>query len=158
MPHSIERVTTATDDARALVTELMAVLAAEYLPEQQHGLSLDALFQPHIHFFVARDASGAVGCGGVALFGAFAELKRMYVRPAARGRGAADALLARIEAAVREAGIARLCLETGDKQLAAIRFYERAGFARCAAFGEYLDLPAAHIVTSVFFEKQLAVP
>lgn len=155
MTFAIERALTPTDDARALVSELQAVLAAEYSPEQQHGLDLGALFQPHIHFFVARDEAAAVGCGGVALLGELAELKRMYVRPAARGRGVAEALLARIEAAVRDAGIARLCLETGDRQLAAMRFYERAGFVRCPVFGDYVDMPAASIVTSVFFEKRL---
>ena len=38
-----------------------------------------------------------------------------------------------------------LRLETGMYQDEAIGFYERAGFERCAAFGDYLDLsPQAH--------------
>jgi putative acetyltransferase len=151
----IERTTTPTDDVRSLIAELEDSLAAEYPPEQRHGLALDAIFQPHIQFFVARVARAAVGCAGVALFAELAEVKRMYVRPAARGRGIADALLARIESVTRDAGLARLCLETGDRQLGAIRVYERAGFSRCGAFGAYAAMPPASIATSVFFEKHL---
>jgi putative acetyltransferase len=151
----IERTTSPTDDVRSLITELEDSLAAEYPPEQRHGLDLDAIFQPHIQFFIARVDGAAVGCGGVAVFADFAEVKRMYVRPAARGHGIADALLERIERVTRDAGLARLCLETGDRQLAAIRVYSRAGFSRCGAFGDYAAMPPASIATSVFFEKYL---
>jgi putative acetyltransferase len=152
---TIERVTAPTDDVRVLISELEQVLGAEYPPEQRHGLSLDAIFQPHIQFFVAHSDTGAVGCGGVALFADLAEVKRMYVRPAARGQGVAEALLDRIEAAVRETGLVRLCLETGDRQLAAIRLYDRAGFSRCSAFGDYAAMPTETIAASIFFEKYL---
>lgn len=151
----IEHTTTPTDDVRSLIAELEDSLAVEYPPEQRHGLALDAIFQPHIQFFVARDAGAAVGCAGVALFADLAEVKRMYVRPAARGRGIADALLARIEIVTRDAGLRRLCLETGDRQIAAIRMYARAGFSRCQAFGPYAAMPPSSIATSVFFEKYL---
>jgi putative acetyltransferase len=151
----IERATAPTDDVRSLIAELEDTLAAEYPPEQRHGLAIDSIFQPHVQFFVARVDGTAVGCAGVALFADLAEVKRMYVRPAARGRGIADALLARIETVARDAGLARLCLETGDRQLAAIRVYGRAGFSRCAAFGDYAAMPPSSIVTSVFFEKHL---
>ncbi len=152
---TIERAHGATPDVRALVHELEQELSAHYPPEQRHGLSLDALFQPHIRFFVAASSGAAVGCGGVALFSDFAEVKRMYVRPSARGTDAASALLARIASEARDAGLAILRLETGDQQMAAMRFYERSGFRRCPAFGTYADMPAAAIATSVFFERQL---
>ena len=155
MPITIERVPVPTDDVRALISELEQVLSAEYPPEQRHGLSLDAIFQPHVQFFVAQGDSGAVGCGGVALFPELAEVKRMYVRPAARGQGVAEALLDSIEAAVRAAGLVRLCLETGDRQLAAMRLYARSGFARCGPFGPYAAMPPETIAASIFFEKYL---
>ena len=75
----------ATDEVRLLIGELEAVLAAEYPPEQRHGLALDAIFQPHVRFFLATRQGAAVGCVGVALFPDFAEVKRMYVRDTARG-------------------------------------------------------------------------
>ena len=144
----IEPALNATDEVRLLIDELEAVLAAEYPPEQRHGLALDAIFQPHVRFFVATRQGAAVGCGGVALFADFAEVKRMYVRETARGQGVADAILARIEEEVRRARLSLLRLETGTRQLAAMRLYARMGFKECAAFGEYA-------LNSVFLEKGL---
>jgi putative acetyltransferase len=151
----IEAGLTATDEVRALVGELETVLAAEYPPEQRHGLDIDAIFQPHVRFFIARLRGAAVGCGGVALFPDFAEIKRMYVRDAARGQGVADAILARIEEEVRSAGLSWLRLETGDRQAAAMRLYARAGFRECPAFGAYAQMTPESIATSVFFEKRV---
>jgi putative acetyltransferase len=152
---AIEEVRSATEDVRALVGELDLALAAEYPPEQRHGLTLAAIFAPSIRFFVAHLNGLAVGCGGVALFADFGEVKRMYVREAARGRGVAQSLLARIEQAAREAGLDVLRLETGDRQIAALRFYQRAGFRLRPAFGAYATMPPQAITTSVFLEKRL---
>jgi putative acetyltransferase len=152
---TIARATSPTHDVRALVGELEAGLSVDYTPAQTHGLPLSALFEPHIRFFVASRDGVAVGCGGVALFTDFAEVKRMYVREAERGRGTAEALLARIEVEAREAGLRILRLETGHRLFAAMRFYERAGFRRCEVFGAYATMTAEAIETSVFFEKQL---
>lgn len=153
---AIEPALAPTEEVRALVGELESILSADYSPEQRHGLSIDAIFQPHIRFFVARSDGTPVGCGGVALFSDFAEVKRMYVRHAARGSGAAQALLARIERETREAGLELLRLETGNRAHAAIRFYERSGFAKCSAFGAYATMAPAAVVTSLFYEKKLA--
>lgn len=152
---SIDLAPSATDEVRDLIGELDRELSAEYSPEQRHGLSLEAIFQPHIRFFLARLDGAAVGCGGVALFADVAEVKRMYVREVARGRGVAQALLAQIEAEARKAGLALLRLETGDRQVAALRFYARAGFQPCAAFEPYTTMAPRAITTSVFLEKRL---
>jgi putative acetyltransferase len=151
----VEIVRSPTDEVRALIGELQRVLSAEYPPEQRHGLTLEAIFEPHIRFFLARLNGNAIGCGGVALFADFAEVKRMYVREAARGRGVAQALLKRLEAEARGAGLSALRLETGDRQHAAMRLYERAGFTRCGAFGAYAAMPPDAVATSIFFEKSL---
>jgi putative acetyltransferase len=153
----IEAAPRATEEVRLLIGELDSVLSAEYTPEQQHGLTFDAIFQPHVRFFLARLRGAAVGCCGVALFSDFAEVKRMYVRDAARGQGVADAMLARIEQEVRDAGLSLLRLETGDRQLAAMRFYARVGFRRCPAFGAYALMAPQSIATSVFFEKRIGL-
>jgi putative acetyltransferase len=153
---TIELAPAITDDLRALVDELNQTLSAEYPPEQRHGLALNALFQPHIRFFLARLNGAPVGCGGVALFPDYAEVKRMYVRDAARGRGVAQALLARIEQQACDTGLSLLRLETGVRQHAALRLYEHAGFRACAAFGAYAEMPAQAIATSIFLEKPLA--
>jgi putative acetyltransferase len=151
----IEVALTATDEVRALIGELEDVLSAEYPPEQRHGISLDAIFQPHVRFFLARRQGVAVGCGGVALFPDYAEVKRMYVHHTVRGQGVADAILARIEQEVRDAGLSVLRLETGVRQIAAMRLYVRTGFRECPAFGAYALKPPEAIAASVFFEKRI---
>jgi len=152
---TVEAVRTATDEVRDLIDELDRTLSMEYLPEQRHGLALDTIFQPHVRFFIARLDGVAMGCGGVALFATFGEVKRMYVRDRARGKGIAQALLSRIEDETRASGLDVLRLETGDRQAAAIRLYERAGFQPCDAFGDYAAMAPRAIATSVFLEKHL---
>jgi putative acetyltransferase len=154
-PILIERAYSVTDDVRALIYELDSGLAVAYPPEQMHGLTLNSLFEPHVQFFIARLGDAAVGCGGVAFFDGFAEVKRMYVREPARGEGIAQALLAHIEDVTRSAGVALLRLETGVRQPAALRLYERFGFRPCAAFGPYTTMAPAAIKNSLFYEKNL---
>jgi putative acetyltransferase len=154
----IEAAPVATDEIGTLIGELDRVLSADYPPEQRHGLALDAIFEPHVRFFVARLGDAAIGCGGVALFADFAEVKRLYVRDAARGRGVAQAILARLAAEAEAAGLRWLRLETGDRQAAALRLYAREGFRPCPAFGAYAAMPPQAIATSIFLEKRLAAP
>lgn len=86
MSITIEQVVEATPEVRALIDELNHVLGVAYEPHQRHGLSVDQLFQPNLRFFLARRDGRALGCGGVAIFDDYAEVKRMYTRPAARRR------------------------------------------------------------------------
>jgi putative acetyltransferase len=151
----VEMASGPTAEVRTLIDELDRALASEYSAEQRHGLSLEAIFQPHIEFFIARLDGVAVGCGGVAFFETFGEVKRMYVRENARGRGIAQALLARIETAMRERSLDVLRLETGARQIAAIRLYERAGFRECGSFGEYAEMKPEALEASRFYEKRL---
>ena len=138
-------------EAVALVGELDAHLEPLYPPESRYGLTLDGLRAPHVRFVLARDASGAAqACGAVALLPQFAELKRMYVRPAVRGRGAAESVVNVLEGIAVANGHGMLYLETGVLQHAAMAFYERIGFRRRGPFGDYRDDP-----TSVFMEKSL---
>ena len=129
MEVTIERLCTATPDARELVAELDQVLGALYEPEQRHGLPIEQVFQPNVRFFVARIGGRAVGCGAVALFDDYAEVKRMYTREAARGQGVGRALLARLEREARDAAKPVLRLETGTLQAVAI------GLTRAAVSG-----------------------
>jgi putative acetyltransferase len=151
----VERASAATAEIRTLIGELEAELGANYTPEQRHGLSVDALFEPHIRFYVAWMEDSAAGCGGVALFSGFAELKRMYVREGSRGLGIADALLERLTAEAAGAGHKLLRLETGTRQARAMQFYQRNGFALCEPYEPYTSMPPAAIATSVFMEKRI---
>ena len=59
--------------------------------------------------------------------------------------------MATLEPAARAEGVTALRLETGIHSHAAIRLYERHGFARIPPFADYWDDPL-----SVFMEKPLA--
>src|SRR5262252_10984833 len=113
---TIERLSQPTPELQELIGELDAVLGAAYEPHQQHGLAIAQLFEPHVRFFLARLDGVAAACGGVALFNDYAEVKRMYTRPAVRGRGVAKAILRRLEEEARASGKPMLRLETGHFQ------------------------------------------
>jgi GNAT superfamily N-acetyltransferase len=66
-----------------------------------------------------------------------AELKRMYVIDAMRGRGLARRILAALEEDARAAGRLRMVLETGTKQPEAVALYRSSGYEPCAKFGYY---------------------
>ena len=153
---TLEQITAPTAELRDLIGELDAVLNAAYEPHQRHGLVLAQLFEPHVRFFMARLDGAAIACGGVALFDGYAEVKRMYTRPAVRGRGVARAVLRRLEEEARSAGKTMLRLETGQHQTEAVGLYRRAGFVSCGPFGHYAQMPARDIETSLFFEKPLS--
>jgi putative acetyltransferase len=151
----LERVSAPSPEVGELIGELDAALSGPYAPEQRHALSLEQLFQPDIHFFLARLDGAAVGCGGVAICAGYAEVKRMYTKASVRGRGVARVLMNRIEAEARQAGAPVLRLETGLHQHDALSFYEAAGFRRRSAFGPYAGMPRHKIELSVFYEKPL---
>jgi len=52
----------------------------------------------------------------------------MYVRPAWRGRGLAAQLLDELENAARQLGFTSVRLDTGNRQVAALRLYEQSGY------------------------------
>lgn len=126
--------------------------SAELYPaESNHHMPLSALRASHVRFLVARDASGrAVGTGALALNGAWAELKAMWVVPEARGLGVSRSILAALEACARREGVRILKLETGVNNHAALGLYARSGFTPCDPFGDYRPDPL-----SVFMEKDL---
>ncbi len=142
-----------TDDMRALVGELNAVLIELTPPEFCFHMSVEEMAGPQTTVFVARDpATGeALGCGALLRHpDGVGEVKRMYTRPQARGRGIGRAILEQIEALAETEGVAELVLETGDRHPAAWRVYERGGFVRC---GPVLDYPDSSY--SVFYRKAL---
>jgi GNAT superfamily N-acetyltransferase len=104
---------------------------------------------PHGVFLVGYADGTAVCCGGIkTLEPGICELKRMYVVPAARGTGASRALLAELEDRARALGFHTARLDTGPRQPAAQRLYERAGYVAIPNFN-------ANPVATFFGEKRL---
>ncbi len=137
--------------AAALVRELEDHVEAGYPPESRHGFSVERLLAEDVHFFVLRQGGEAAACGGILFVdGEPAEIKRMYVRPAFRGRGFGRRLLEHLDAHARSQGIMVLRLQTGIHQREAIGLYEQVGFRRIPPFGPYTDDPL-----SVCYERRL---
>jgi putative acetyltransferase len=138
-------------DVVALIAELDAYQDSLYPPEARYALDLVSLLQPNVVFAVARAADrAAIGCGAIVLGERYGEVKRLYVRPAARGTGVASTIIRTLESAVHARGCQLLMLETGPSQPEALAFYGKHGYTRCEAFGAYPEHPL-----SVFMSKRL---
>lgn len=149
----LERVPYEHPDAVALREAMVAEVSALYGSQRDSGSGASAGIRPDS---VALTLVGYRGQQPVAhallrTWGPDLEIKRMYVMPEARGLGAADALIARLEHEARSLGASRLVLHTGERQAAAIRAYERHGFTPIPVYGPYVDLPE-----SLCFAKRLA--
>jgi len=121
-------------EALTLVQTYLHEIEALFPHELDPALSVtaepDEMSPPHGAFLVVRDDDGtAIGCGGVKLLdAATAELKRIWLAPAARGRGLAAALLAELEDAARELGATHGRLDTNEKFGAALALFRRHGW------------------------------
>lgn len=138
-------------DAVRLLNASHALMNSLYTPDQCHALDHAALLDPSIRFFTAREGNDVLGCGALQVKTGYGEVKSFYVDKAARGKGVGAALIRQIEDQARDDGLPTLKLETGDELAAACRLYERHGFTRCGAFGDYVENGS-----SVFMTKDLS--
>jgi len=141
-------------DARWCLEQYFAELDDRFDAGFDPALSIPAdaheLVPPAGAFFIARLRERPVGCGALKLHrDAPAELKRMWIAPAARGLGVGRRLLQELERHAREAGAAVLRLETNHALTEAIALYRRSGYLEVDAFN---DEPYAHH----WFEKRLS--
>jgi GNAT superfamily N-acetyltransferase len=131
-------------EARELVGALDAELSGRYPEEGATHFRLDAeeVASGRGAFLVAAIDGSLVACGAVrCIEPGVAEIKRMYVSPAARGRGIARVLLEHLEREARALGAHRIVLETGVRQPEALALYRRAGYEPIEPWGEYVDSP-----------------
>ncbi len=132
-------------DAVLLTAGAQAELAARYGSPDDTPLEAGVFDPPSGAFFVGYVDGRPLVCGAwrrrtdVEAFGTrvTAEVKRMYVDPAARGRGLARAMLAHLEATARADGAEAIVLETGLPQPEAIGLYESAGYTPIPGFAYY---------------------
>jgi GNAT superfamily N-acetyltransferase len=132
-------------DVQAMVAQVQAEYTLLYGGPDDSLVDDGLLEPPHGAFFVGYVDEVPVAMGGwrrrsdVPALGRSesAEIKRMYVAPAARRRGHARRVLAHLEEAAREAGAEMMVLETGTMQPEAIAMYAAAGYERIWDFGHY---------------------
>lgn len=129
--------------------ELNRRFNAGFDPGQSISASAAELTTPAGLLVIARLRHQPLGCGALKLHGeAPAEIKRMWVAPAARGLGVGRRLLEALERHAREAGVATAHLETNRALTEAIALYRACGYREVAPFN---DEPYAHH----WFEKHL---
>lgn len=95
-----------------------------------------------------REPIGCILYHQLTSLAAAGEVKRLYVMPAFRRRGVAQALFDPLERFAKSRGDEWLYLDTHDGLAAAIAFYRRNGFAPCP---RYNDNPQA----TIFMRKRL---
>jgi GNAT superfamily N-acetyltransferase len=148
-------------DAVRLIAEIQQVYVERYGGEDATEIDPREFAAPSGFFVIGYADGEPVACGGWRARHAFeggplrdgdAEVKRMYVAAAHRGKGYARAVLAELERTAAAAGRRRIVLETGTMQPEAIALYTSAGFAPMPAFGTYADSPSSR-----YFAKLLAV-
>ena len=123
---------------------LLAAMRTELIGAYDNANRLDnppllpaELRAPEGAYYVGYEGAEAVAGGGLRRLGdGVAEIKRMYVRPEARSRGVAAALLRTLEEAAAAMGYVRTRLDTGPKQVTAQRLYRAAGYAEIAPYND----------------------
>lgn len=96
-------------------------------------------FAPPGGLFLVAEVDGVpAGCGAWRVHGpATVEVKRVYVEPAFRRRGLAEAVMAALETTAAAAGHRAVVLNTGPRQAEALALYDRLGYRPVAGFGTY---------------------
>jgi GNAT superfamily N-acetyltransferase len=141
------------DEMRQLVLEHAAIRAAtpgvEFM--RADAAALPGPYRaPRGGLWLARADGAGIGCVALRpLLATTAEVKRMYVQPAWRGRGVGRALLETLLAGARARGYETLRLGTLDDMLAAQALYRSLGFAPIARYRP------DELVDTRFFELSL---
>ncbi len=140
-------------------------LARRLLKEYAASLSIDLCFQgfdaelaglpgdyapPDGRLWIARVGGRPAGCVALRRFDrGRCEMKRLYLRPAYRGRGLGRRLVATTLATGRRLGYRRMVLDTLPSMMAALAVYDRFGFRRIRPY-RFNPVPGA-----VYLERSL---
>jgi GNAT superfamily N-acetyltransferase len=137
---TIEPADVRSAEARELVDTYLSEIqkAFGHDPTSASPVDDDDFDLPKGRFLVIRDERGAaVGCGAVRLLEpSTAEVKRMYVSPSIRGRGAGWALLQALEAAAIELGASKGVLDTNATLTSALALYRANGWQEVPAYND----------------------
>lgn len=123
-------------------------------PEVDHLSQYYDMLPDKRHYFIVTDRAGQMlgGCG-LAEFDGFdrcAELQKLYLIDAVKGKGISKYLVQAVEDFARKAGYKKLYLETHTNLEIAIRLYEKIGYRQ-------IDRPKSvqHGTMNRFYLKEL---
>lgn len=131
----IVRLTRAMKEAAQILEEYYE--AVHVVQRDRPGALQKMIDEPASGVWLAYLGDEVVGCvvlRGLDSVPQASECKRLYVRPAARGRGIADTLLDAQEEYARSQGVEWIYLDSYDDLKAAIALYERRGYERCKRY------------------------
>jgi GNAT superfamily N-acetyltransferase len=140
--------------SQALFAEYLELVRARlgdaFVPSQEIFATEDDFRGEGAAWLVLYEGDAAVACGGLRpLAPGVAEIKRMFVTAAARGRGHGRTLLADLERRAREAGYERVRVYTTEVLSEARALYADTGYRR-------IDVPSvAGRVEDEWLEKRL---
>jgi GNAT superfamily N-acetyltransferase len=147
---ALQRTDSSNSDFRALVEMLDQYLAG--VNGEEHSFfapfnTIDTL----AHVVVASENAQELGCGAFKEFDATTvEIKRMFVRENARGKGIAGSIVRELETWAAELGYSGCILETSKKLPEAIGLYQKLGFTIIPNYGQY-----ENVETSVCMKKSI---
>jgi putative acetyltransferase len=105
------------------------------------------------HVIIAYDNGKPIACGAFKEYEkGVAEIKRMFVLEAYRGKGLGHKVLNQLENWAQELHYTACILETGKMQPEAIRLYRKAGYAVIKNYGQY-----ENVENSVCMKKNLTI-
>ena len=127
-------------DFQALITELDAYLKITDGEDHEFYNQFNSLKKIN-NVVVAFQNEQAIGCGAFRKFDAYTvEIKRMYVKATYRGSGVANTVLSSLEQWASEEGFTKCVLETGNRQIDAIKFYKKSGYRSIPNYGQYAQM------------------
>ena len=143
-------------DVQRLIGEVQQEYVHRYGGEDATPIDGSEFTAPRGTFVVGYLGAVAVACGGwrghesgPEFAAGDAELKRMYVVPAVRGRGLSRVLLTELERRAITAGRRRMVLETGARQPESIGLYTSSGYSEIPRFGLYRCEPLSRCFAKV---------
>lgn len=87
---------------------------------------------------IAYNHNTPIGCGGFKEFdNATVELKRIFVKKEYRGQGVAKTIVDELEKLAKANGYTFAVLETGVKQMEALKLYKGKGYGAIKNYGPY---------------------
>ena len=134
-----------------LVEELNRYLDIQYGRLQDYYSQFNRIDNiPHV--VLAYVGEQPAGCGCIKPFDEHtAEIKRMFVAEAFRGRGIGAAILQELESWAGSLGQSALVLEYGNRQPEAAGLYRKMGFTVIPNYGQYTGMEA----TSICMRKEI---
>jgi putative acetyltransferase len=130
---------TELDAFRALLIEYAAANPSRFSHRMTEDLAAlpGRYAAPHGGLYLAQQNNTFVATGAwVRVNAEQAEIKRVYVKPAARGQGLARRITATVQAICAQRGFSQLVLSTWGDNTAALALYHSMGFAAIAPFKE----------------------